>query len=403
MLQQAAHPKGAYGVKEKSVVFYMHAGSGNHGCEAIVNSTCSMLGRQVDVLSARPQEDKAYSLNGLCRILQEEKITAHFWTHLYYFFKKSLTRNPMCYIDYRFWRILKEPYDWAVSIGGDNYCYPQQVEDLILLNRALCECGSRSILWGASLEPALLERREVREDMNRYSHIFAREIVSFEALQKAGIPAEKLHLYPDPAFCLKKAEVTLPEGFVEGNTVGINVSPLIAGMETVAGITKDNYRELIEQILNKSAMQIALIPHVIWDTNDDRSILRPLYEEYKGTGRVILLEDSDCTILKGYISKLRFLITARTHASIAAYSTGVPVLVAGYSVKARGIAEDLFGTAEHYVVPVQTLSKKDELAEAFWWMYEREEELRNVLQQKIPAYIERAKQGGALLKEILST
>lgn len=380
----------------------MHAGSGNHGCEAIVNSTCSFLGHQVDLLSVRPEEDAAYSLRNKCRILREERITADFSTHLFYFLKKLLTRNPMCYIHYRFRRILEKPYDWAVSIGGDNYCYPEQVEDLMLLNLALTQRGSRTVLWGASVEPSLLKREQVREDMNRYSHLFAREIVSYEALLEAGIPEEKLHFYPDPAFCLKTAEVTLPEGFAEKNTVGVNVSPLITQRETTPGITMRNYRELIRQILAQSDMQIALVPHVVWDSNDDRKLLKLLYEEFEDTGRVILLPDSDCTILKGYISRLRFLVTARTHASIAAYSAGVPVLVAGYSVKARGIAEDLFGTEEHYVVPVQELLEPDELAKAFWWMYEREEVIRTALKERIPSYVDRAAQGGALLKEILA-
>ena len=29
-------------MKEQKLVMYMHAGSGNHGCEAIVNSVCHM-------------------------------------------------------------------------------------------------------------------------------------------------------------------------------------------------------------------------------------------------------------------------------------------------------------------------------------------------------------------------
>ena len=50
-------------------------------------------------------------------------------------------------------------------------------------------------------------------------------------------------------------------------------------------------------------------------------------------------------------------IGARTHATIAAYSSCVPTLVVGYSIKARGIAKDLFGTDEGYVLPVQALAK----------------------------------------------
>ena len=45
-----------------------------------------------------------------------------------------------------------------------------------------------------------------------------------EALKKVN-PNTKL--YPDPAFQLDKKELPLPKVFEEGNTVGINVSPLI--------------------------------------------------------------------------------------------------------------------------------------------------------------------------------
>ncbi len=62
------------------------------------------------------------------------------------------------------------------------------------------------------------------------------------------------------------------------------------------------------------------------------------------------------------------MIAARTHASIAGYSTGVPTLVVGYSVKAVGIASDLFGIAINYVLPVNALSREEELTEAFSWL-----------------------------------
>ena len=61
---------------------------------------------------------------------------------------------------------------------------------------------------------------------------------------------------------------------------------------------------------------------------------------YKSTGRVMLVQDCNCEELKGYISRCRFFIGARTHATIAAYSSQVPTLVVGYSVKAKGIAKD---------------------------------------------------------------
>lgn len=49
-------------------------------------------------------------------------------------------------------------------------------------------------------------------------------------------------------------------------------------------------------------------------------------------------------------------IGVRIYVTIAAYSTEVPTLVLGYSVKSRGIAKDIFGSEENYVIPVQDIS-----------------------------------------------
>lgn len=75
---------------------------------------------------------------------------------------------------------------------------------------------------------------------------------------------------------------------------------------------------------------------------------------------------------------------------IAAYSTGVPTLVMGYSVKARGIARDLFGTEEGYVLPVQSLRRPEELTEAFRGLLDKGDEIRTYMAKILPEYIERA-------------
>ena len=148
-------------------------------------------------------------------------------------------------------------------------------------------------------------------------------------------------------------------------------------------------------------MHIALIPHVVWDHNDDRIPLKKIFEKYKDSNRVILLDDYNCMELKGFISRCRMFIGARTHATIAAYSTCVPTLVIGYSVKARGIAKDIFGTYENYVLPVQTLSNKDDLINAFEWMKNNENEMKNHLNNFMPIYKEKTLQGRTEIEKLL--
>lgn len=132
---------------------------------------------------------------------------------------------------------------------------------------------------------------------------------------------------------------------------------MIVRHEKTEGITLANYRNLIDYILENTDCHIALIPHVMWKYNDDRLTLIELYNGYQGNERVVLFEDMPARKIKYVISKCRMFIGARTHATIAAYSSCVPTLVVGYSVKARGIARDLFGTEDHYVLPVQNLAE----------------------------------------------
>ena len=184
------------------------------------------------------------------------------------------------------------------------------------------------------------------------------------------------------------------EGFAQGNTLGLNVSPMIQDSEGKAGITMANYEALIRHVIETTDMQVALIPHVVWERNDDRKPLRELYEAFRESGRMVWIEDGSCEELKGYIARCRMFIGARTHATIAAYSSLVPTLVVGYSVKAKGIAKDLFGSYENYVLPVQQLEDKDDLIAAFEWLKDYEEDIRQDLGRVMPEYKKRAMLAG---------
>lgn len=389
------------GYENDRLVMYLHGGSKNHGCEAIVNSTCHMLEEIPKLLVTNSEEeDRLYSVKDLCDILQERKIAEHFFAHVWYYAWRKIFHDPESFMRYRFHRVLgKELAPLYLSIGGDMYCYELSKKEAITANSTFNRAGAKTVLWGCSLEPELLQDPEVVADMKRYALITPRESITAQALQDAGV-VENVNLYPDPAFYLKPEAFDLPADFREGETIGINISPMIVRNETVQGITVANYRKLMDYILNNSSYSIALIPHVMWNYNDDRLTLQELYEAYRDNDRVVLFEDMSCQRLKYIISKCRAFIGARTHATIAAYSSMVPTLVVGYSVKARGIARDLFGTEEHYVLPVQSLSDPEELIGAYDWMMEREEEIRGRLKEIMPSYCRRAGEAGEEIRKL---
>ncbi len=382
---------------------YLHGGSGNHGCEAIINSTCHMLEEIPKLLVTNSEEeDRFYSLAPLCDILQERKIAEHFFAHVWYYAWRKVFHDPESFMRYRFKEVLgKNLAPLYLSVGGDMYCYEISKREAIVANSTFNRAGAKTILWGCSLEPELLKDPEVVEDMKRYALITSRESVTTEALRSAGV-TENVKQYPDPAFCLQAEEFPLPANFAQGRTIGINISPMIVDHEKVEGITLANYKKLMEHILTSSDYSIALIPHVVQSNNDDRQVLSKLYEDYKGNDRVILFEDMPCRKLKYIISKCRAFVGARTHATIAAYSSSVPTLVVGYSVKARGIARDLFGTEENYVLPVQALARPQELINAYEWIMEREQEIRVRLAEIMPKYRMKAAEAGDEVRRIFA-
>ncbi len=390
----------------KNIILYGHGGSCNHGCEAIIRSLAKILEhyglKSGELMSLKPKEDENYDLHSIIVIKDVlTKYTSRTDLKFISAYIKMKFFNQYEYLDILpYVKVLRSYHKNAIalSIGGDNYCYGD-ISVYACLNKMYNKRSIKTAFIGCSVEPDTINKPEMIADLQRYSLIIARESITYEAMVKAGLSNVKL--LPDPAFQLDRVDLELPDGFVEGNTVGINLSPMVMDCENGKNITFKNYEKLIEGIIADTDMQIALIPHVVWCENDDRVPLRILFEKYKHTGRVVMIEDHNCMELKGYIARCRFMIAARTHASIAAYSTCVPTLVVGYSVKAKGIAKDIFGTYENYVLPVQSLSKDDDLKNAFDWIYQREDQIRTHLQSMMPEYRERALLIGEELKKIM--
>lgn len=376
--------------------FYAHAGSRNHGCEAIVRTSATLLDHPVILHSIRPEQDRQYGLNEVVSAIHQDRdipLKRYSLPWLISRVQTKLTGKITREIYYRKHAMLDtaQPGDIWFSIGGDNYCYPG-TEILAAENALLKQRGAKTVLWGCSVEPELTKDPVIAADLAGFDLITARESISYEALKKVN---PNTVLVADPAFTLERKDLPLPGGWVDGKMIGINASPLI--LQSGDGeLVMEAYKNLIRRILETTDCSVALIPHVVWENNDDRVPLNVLYDAFAETGRVILIDDHNCMELKGYIARCRMFIGARTHATIAAYSSCVPTLVLGYSVKSRGIARDLFGTEENYVLPVQQLSDADALARGFDWLLENEEEIRRHLSSVMSTYTDTLKQGGHL-------
>ncbi len=368
-------------------VMFAHGGSDNHGCEAIVRSTCKILKSNTLLSSFNSESDRKYGIAALSDIVDTVYFNRKSIGFIFAYLKLKLLKDTEAVDRYTLYDSVSqaEHGDIALSIGGDNYCYVDY-QKYIRLHSMYKERGAKTVLWGCSVDPELLENPAIRDDIASFDLITARETLSFEALKKVN---PNTVLVSDPAFVLNCAEVELPDYISGKDIVGINVSPLILKYEDKP-LAFENYRQLCRHILDNTDYSIMLLPHVVTDGNDDRTVLQRLYDELGDSGRVFFAPDCDCEHLKGYISKCRFFVAARTHSSIAAYSMKIPTLVVGYSVKAKGIAKDIFGDYSGRVLPVQELSTPTELTKAFIALEARESEEKAIYFKVMDDYVNKA-------------
>jgi len=363
---------------------FFHNGSLNRGCEAIVRSGVALLKSQypdatIDLASRNPASDVVIPL--IDNILLDRKSPIRKFSPEWFISaaKVKLFNDE----SYAFRQINKgligliPNYDIFLSIGGDNYCYGEQ-PDIYEIDRCIKKAGKKLFLWGASIGEDDLSPAKIK-DLSTFEALFVRETITKSILEKNGLTNVKL--VADGAFLMDKEELPLPEGWKDGNTVGLNFSPLVYKKNPSA---KQAFSDLIDHILEATDMTIALTPHVAEPGNNDYEILDEFYQKHKNTGRVLLLPNSLNAIqYKGYIARMRFFVGARTHATIAAYSNNVPTMVLGYSVKSKGIAKDIFGE-EKLVLNLQEISDSAKLIAKFDEMVAEEKSLREILEQRIP-------------------
>jgi polysaccharide pyruvyl transferase WcaK-like protein len=195
-------------------------------------------------------------------------------------------------------------------------------------------------------------------------------------------------LAPDPAFTLQPVPFPLPDNIAPKHTVGINISPLVIRREALPGILLDNIRLLIWHIITQLGYNVMLIPHVVMSSDNDFELLSEVYQSLSEEEKncATLLASNLCAAEYKYaISQCQCLVCARTHASIAAYSLGIPVLVLGYSVKAFGIARDL--GMDEYALDISKITAPSVLTGVFVNLHNDRDHIRANLKRCLPEYM----------------
>lgn len=377
---------------------FNHEGSKNHGCEAIVRGSMNIIENSDEkaefVLSSNnPSDDeilnnitvKAAKTRALTKV---EKLIAAVDLKI---------NNSETYALQKMYSPIvsdAEDCDVCLSVGGDTYCYGDN-HGIQVLTRELKKRGKKTVLWGASIGAEDLSERKL-ESLRDFDAIFTREPITYELLRENGAN-DNIYLFSDPAFCMERVEVEPIDGFTRENTLGFNISPLVASGDPRK---KEIAEDFLRFVFENTTMKVLLVPHVVEENNNDYDFMKPIFEKFEHTGRIAILPpDLEARQYKGYIAGTRFFVGARTHSTIAAYSSGVPTIALGYSVKARGIAKDIFGE-EKYVLDIKAMTDYEELRDEFLKLLENENEIRRDLMKSIPLRMRSAMEAGEMLQKI---
>jgi len=346
----------------KKFLLYGHGGSYNHGAEAIIKSTIKLIKNNYPdshvLLSTHfKEQDMEFGIdvNEYCERDKSSSEKGKYDKLIYKSTIDKIDKDTVC-----------------LSVGGDNYCYDNWRRWKAIHERAI-EAGAKSVLWSCSIEPSMMDK-EMLDTLRTHHVITARESITYNSLKEHGL--NNAVLCSDVAFALTSIKVDLPTNFIEYNTVGINISPLVVRREVKPGIILENIATIIEYIIKNTDMKIALIPHVVMSMDNDYAILKEVYDMFNSE-RICLVSDKlDAAQYKYVISKCRFGIFSRC-------------IAIGYSIKSAGIAHDL--GASDYVIGLDKFIDKFSLCTMFKNLMKNENIFSNNLEKIMELYVKNSR------------
>lgn len=382
-----------------------HLDAGNRGCEAIAQGTIEILGKNydIDIISQNFDLDEKIGYENANLVdLHRHSIVSKVLNRLTYLVSKNSDAKRELQFRYKYDALFKRFRfgDVVLSTGGDMFCYQDKLETIELVDY-LYKDKIPSILWGCSIGEENLTPYKISV-LKKFNAIVVRESLT-ETMLKNKLGLKNVYCFPDPAFVLEPQIYSLPKYFFDKELVGINLSNFVGQKVDFNTLVGKNLIELFDMIIEKTELDIVLFPHVFWNEQDDRIVCGEFYNKYKSTNRVHILDTERMNYcqIRFAISKCRLFVGARTHAMISAYSTCVPALALGYSIKSIGIARDI-GLPNELVVDYRKLTTNNDIKNAFCYLLEHEMGIRELLCDIIPVYKKDAYKMRAIVENVRS-
>ncbi|MBS6220920.1 MAG: polysaccharide pyruvyl transferase family protein [[Clostridium] symbiosum] len=387
---------------EKKDCFYFpfHIGSGNRGCEGIIEGIYTIIGKEcgeyilLDENVDEKKLDETFGISFFASLNVMYNFENYGWLQRNFhktIRKLGIRKHYYKLLPYK--KFLKNVNDRSIVFftGGDLYCYDKMAELNAELHEEIKKEEVKTVLFGCSVAEEFLTSKVLKQ-LSLYDLIVCRESLSVKNLKKNGITNNVIQC-PDPAFVLEPEEVPLPKCF-ENKVVGINISDLVGANKSLDSIYGNNIRKLVQYILDKTTYSILLIPHVTWKNQDDRTICNAIYEEFFENSKIQILDISCMSYcqIRYVISKCEMFIGARTHSVISAYSTCVPTIALGYSIKSIGIANDI-GLASELVLDCRNMKHTNEMINAYKYLEQNKDNIKNYLNSNMTNYKREAFKG----------
>ena len=406
-------------MKNKKPLFIL-AGNGpyeNRGCEAIVRGTVEILrhyfGESIFVVVSHYQSNfqlelqKTNEINDAIihkKIIRSRKRFEPIWFLQTAF--RFLYPKGKRYVIYREMLPYLKEAKAVLSVGGDNYSLDYGVPTLFTdLDNLVLSKNKPIIIWGASIGPfSNMPKYEdiIIKHMRNVTGIFARESLTIAYLSNNGIK-KNVYKVADPAF-LMNSQKPLTRKFsmeIPPKAIGINLSPLMARYVTNGDLNKwiGYAAKIIKEVSEKTKRPIFLVPHVTSPHTSDYEFIKNVLSKIEKRIELIPPE-LNAAELKWVISQMSMFVGARTHSTIAALSSCVPTLSFAYSIKAKGINQDIFGHTKYCLDPHQL--RPDVVANKVGEIIQNSEEIKNELNTKIPKVKKLAMDAGKYLKKIIN-
>lgn len=240
-------------------------------------------------------------------------------------------------------------------------------------------------------------KEKALESIRKAQMCMTRDKLSYDYVI-TNVPEQKnIKEYIDVAFFMPYKRLEQDKGFIH---VGLNISALLWH----GGYTRDNqfglkcdYQKVVKGIIDYFLAQpktkIHLIPHVVSSertVENDYAVSYDLWRGYNNPNLILAPLALSPIDIKDYIAGMDFFLGARMHATIGAFSSGVPVVPMAYSRKFNGLFKD---TLQYDAMVDLKVQDTGEIIAAIKEAFNERTELKETIEQRKKGVIaERRKQ-----------